>query len=294
MSVALYMGSGDRRCYLLPGQAEHIYCRFEIDGIRLARATFPDRDVAARAVNLWLDQKLTLDDLSWEFTISVLTRRAELLERGEKTRWSWLNLLDRCRSEPYFARHVPLLERLMEVPEISRFTPHTSMNRIRFLRCEYAAASLDGMPVVTPTQTGFMAVCDDDRIEGDIEVIVPFVVRRLERIPDPPCAGCAGVVLLEPINACLAERGSALRAQRSQAWHRCHVAAGNGNRICAFETTNRADEPYKVIFSNEVSSEACGFFKAIPDVVTAAQMWLEQNYDPEDIAAVADRNFEVY
>ncbi len=295
MAAELYFDGGQRSCFLKLAEGARIRCSFMDARTLLAEAELPGPHAAARGINLWLDQGVTLDRLSGEIGNLALTDFGDAFERGDVTRWKWLTLIASARGWCYEASHVPILERFMETPEINRFVAHTSMDRIRFLKCPYAASSLGGMPVVTPTPSGYIATCDDHQeMEGDVDDIVAFVAKCLERIPDPPCVGCSRDVFLEPINACLAERGSALRVVQTEGWNHCNVSVRRGNRTCGFATTDRPGVPYRVNFYDQVERNACGFFKTIPDVATAVEMWLGEGCEFKDVAAVAHRIFVVF
>jgi hypothetical protein len=281
---------GDRRsCQLVPVEgSEHVQCDFLSEGTVLANADLCDSDAAARGVNLWLDQGSPLEKLSSEITNLMLTDFAEEFERGDVALWNWLKYIKLTRDDDYFANYLPILERLFEKPEVNRFFLFASVGRICFSRCSHYPFATAGMPIISHAPSEFVIEYNGEKFEAEADEVVSFVTKRLAQITEPPFVGCADDVLLEPVNACLAEQGSSLRVARISHMQWSRISVRRGDRTCDLGIFEPADTPYAIYFRAGIRHLSLGYYKTLTGLTEALHMWLEQGCKLEDLAAVAD------
>jgi len=285
---------GDRRtCHLQPLKGnKQIKCSFVSDGIHLATAELSDEDATARAVNLWLDQNLTLDELGRDIPNLAQTDFASVYESGDVQRWRWLKLMktfSESRYSEFYNDYIPILETLIEIPEVYRFFPHTDQSDIRFSRCSHEPYIYSGMPVINHRHSGFIARCDGEKIEGHAQQIIDFVTRCLARVSKPPFIGRADDVLLDPVNSCLEEQGRALRVERIWRGARRMISASRGERTCDLSINELFEACYHMYFHTGARLDGIGNYKTLTGFTGALHMWLEQGCTLEDLAAVADK-----
>jgi hypothetical protein len=145
----LWIYSDRRSCHLKPVEgSKNIKCYFLSDGTVLASAELGDKDAAAEGVNLWLDQSLALDELSRDIANLEPTDFAAMFESGDVRQWSWSKLMKEFAEDNFYEDYLPILEALIEIPEVNRFFPYTDRGDIRFSRCSHEPFTYAGMPVI--------------------------------------------------------------------------------------------------------------------------------------------------
>lgn len=243
----LWVYADDRSCRLTPcdgGPVAGLLCIRTTPVIAIEVA---DPERAAALVREWIAARRSLADLLKRYPTAQMLPHAQRLEAGDVAGWSWANLRDRAQDpESSAAPHRPWLEEVLRHPAITRFFAFTSHHRMCFSRCSDHPFATDGMPIVIPAPDGnrYTVVVGARRWEGDVDETLELLERVLSKIADRPWHGVAAELLIEPINAELADRGSRLRLRMRQrmqwlyviaasASHEVVIDVDHGQRFCA-------------------------------------------------------------
>lgn len=259
VGIELWIYADKKSCRVAPAHhLDAVGCAFLSLGTQLANVTLETASETATAVEMWVHQSLSLDELQQQITNLQLASFAKEFERGEIANWHWSNVLVQAREEVergddgVLAYYLPVLERIVENPTTKRFFSFTSLNRLCFSRCSHFPFATEDMPMLTPIAEGYRAECGADVVDGDAQMIFDFLLAKLSSISDPPFHGCAADALIAPVNSLLHARGATVRAKRVQRRQWSDVLVSSVGRRCTLDTSGVEAAPYSLsVFEND-------------------------------------------
>ncbi len=219
----IWMYSAERSCRLRQ-TSDTFHGTLYWKRVELAQFAQPDPWSIARALALWAEPSLRLDDL--EPFVGPLDRAAgwEAFEDGDHGGWFWERMLTRARaarSDSPLRRFVPLLEVIRTNDVVSRFFAFPQRDvatddlRLQFSYCSHRPYDTSGLPALSYRD-------DSDAPYGllspsgirrwfDAEAAVVALEARLDDA-EQPCVGTSTDRGAKLLNARLERCGSPLRA----------------------------------------------------------------------------------
>lgn len=230
-------------------------CALLEDTTQLALVPVSNSREAAALVASWIEDEANLHQVQADHPEAEITEHADLFARGKTSTWVWRNLLDRFRSVDMFQAYVPLVEQILERPELRRFYAFTSLNALCFSKCSHYPFETRGLPMLLPKDgspsSPLVVRHRDERtsFEGTVPEVVDHLVEALRGV-GTTWHGTAADALAEPLDAALAALGSTTRVERARdgQWTRARVRtpsvevtleAGSGGAFCVIRGADR-------------------------------------------------------
>lgn len=291
---SIWVYGDTRSCQMGPSSRRRGYwCNFLCYGTVLASADFEAKEAVVAAIHRWIDEAVSLEIFQFEIPDMKLTDCALEFDRGDVALWSWSRLLKQMKEEEeWHGLMLPVFERLSEMPAANRFFPFIAHGVPFLSRCSHWPYLDAGMPTVRHLDIGYRVECGNQRFDGPIDDAVDFMVQCLAEMPEQPFVGNWHDLLRDPVNKCLAEKGSSLRASRTWRWRESEITISLNDRSCAPVQwfPGPKHPPMRCFFAKlciggrQVANSASW---TLPEMVDVMRMWLEQRCSLDDIEAVA-------
>ena len=165
-------------------------CDFWRDGVVFANGNTPDIAEAARAVDKWVADEWSIDDLQAIPFVS-LHEDARAFDEGRETEERWTSYLRSIGDA--FPELIDFVNAAAAAPPLRRLFPFTSLNRFCFSRCT-GYPFTDDTPHVHPQSDGTYDVYSSSNSligNGDASTAVQLVIAHLPLNCGPAVRGTA-------------------------------------------------------------------------------------------------------
>lgn len=283
VGVELWVYGEYYSCRICTSPTEAISCSFFLHATLLASLQSTNEDIES-SVHLWIDKQISVAELAQKFPQLQISDFAQIFERGDYAEWHWHNVLQQARNgDGVLEYYLPIIEKIVTIPEIRRFFSFTSLNMLCFSRCSHYPFRTEGLPVLYPTEEGCLVKCGEEHVCGDADVVCNFLAQHLKRLAMPtPYLGTIEQGFIEPINDALQKRGSDIRLVHKQKHQWSGVQAVKNNRSCKLEIYEGEDNLYGLLFRKEDAEIALGRFATVEAVAAAIDGWLNKETLPPD------------